>query len=423
MTGVGLRLYIILLALYEVADAQTYTVTIVSEPAGKPVDGHPNTFEYPILSSVILTCVVNASDNSHFKVSSFHWNTKGCYNNSGYHRGKPRCFPHDQKTQRVVGVDLTAKDAGTISCAATIKYRKHYSSSFTIRISGVTLTGGRESTGFDVVTEFNIIKDYSPINPKNNGLLFRCVSGLGPTSRNNSEFGELYFGRTIISSGECDGPAIQPRGATIGNYVGIINVFLCKEFTPSNEGVYNCTMKNSSMAKESVRVGVYFSNRIAPIVTTPSNVIIGTPGDPLNLTCISERSPPDTFTWMKDGIPILKNITTVSVAYTKTIAVFQSNYSIANFSTNDIGNYTCSITNPLGSASKEITVNPYFKNKKHSGNNLSTAETVAIGLGGVGITLLVILLLFIGRCVYRWRRGDYQNINNQQPVEVQDHHE
>jgi len=127
--------------------------------------------------------------------------------------------------------------------------------------AGITLTGGRESKGTNAVSHFNIIKDYSYITPNKTGLLFRCVSGLGPMHKNNSELGGLYVGSTEISSGGCDGPMIQPRGATIRHYVGIINIFLCRKLTPNNEGVYNCTMKNSSLAKESVRVGVYLPGR------------------------------------------------------------------------------------------------------------------------------------------------------------------
>ena len=123
------------------------------------------------------------------------------------------------------------------------------------------MTGGRESTGYDEVASFNVVKDYHHLIARKPGLLFRCVSGLGPTSKNNDELGEFYFGSTKIHSGECDGPVMQSRGATIGNYVGIINVFLCKEFSPGDEGIYKCTMNNGNMTGESVRVGVYLPNR------------------------------------------------------------------------------------------------------------------------------------------------------------------
>ena len=107
----------------------------------------------------------------------------------------------------------------------------------------------------------NVIEDYSSISPMSTGLLFRCVSGLGPTSNDNIELGGLRFGSTMIQDGECNGPVIQQRGATISNFVGVINVLLCTALTTNNEGVYTCMMRNSSMMDESVRVGVYLPSR------------------------------------------------------------------------------------------------------------------------------------------------------------------
>jgi len=128
--------------------------------------------------------------------------------------------------------------------------------------TGVILTGGRESTGDNDVIGINAIGDYSYIIAEKNSLLFRCVSGLVPASNDNIELGELFFGTRYIPDGECNGPHIQARGATISNYVGVINVFMCPgDLTLNFEGVYTCTMRNSSNVKESVRVGVYFPTR------------------------------------------------------------------------------------------------------------------------------------------------------------------
>jgi len=92
-----------------------------------------------------------------------------------------------------------------------------------------------------------------------------------------------------------------------------------------------------------------------PVVTTPFAVIKGEIGKPLNLTCISEGSPPDTFIWRKFNQQIQDKYN--EVTYTSSIAVFQSSYSITSFSTNDIGIYSCKVTNPIGNDSKYITVN------------------------------------------------------------------
>ena len=127
--------------------------------------------------------------------------------------------------------------------------------------TGIAIIGGPESTGSSDVSASNMIEDYSRIIPMGTGLLFRCISGLGPTSNDNTELGGLLFGSTMIQDGQCNGPVIQPRGATISSFIGVINVLLCSSLNTNNEGVYTCMMRNSSMMEESVRVGVYLSSR------------------------------------------------------------------------------------------------------------------------------------------------------------------
>ena len=77
-------------------------------------------------------------------------------------------------------------------------------------------------------------------------------------------------------------------------------------------------------------------------------------GSPLTLTCTSSGSPPDTFTWKKDGVPLTRSTSITTVNYTNTIAIFSTNYTISNFSTSDIGAYTCTVSNPIGSDSRII---------------------------------------------------------------------
>ena len=77
-------------------------------------------------------------------------------------------------------------------------------------------------------------------------------------------------------------------------------------------------------------------------------------GSPLILTCTSSGSPPDAFTWTKDGVSITHSTNITTVNYTNDIAMFSANYIISNFSTNDIGTYTCTVSNPIGSDNKTI---------------------------------------------------------------------
>ena len=112
-------------------------VVILRRPAGILVDESANTFDYPILGSINLTCIATSNDGSTFMVTNYKWNTAGCYTNPAYNSGNPTCFPHGRTTQCVTENELTAKDAGIFSCTVTIAGVEYTSNSLTIRISGI----------------------------------------------------------------------------------------------------------------------------------------------------------------------------------------------------------------------------------------------------------------------------------------------
>ena len=109
-----------------------YTVTIVSDPAGTPVSGSTSTFDYPILSNVTLTCMVDPSPPAG---ATYQWNTAGCFTNTRHNT--PTCFPVGQTTQNVTGYHLLAVDAGPIACTATIDGTNYASDVFILRVSGM----------------------------------------------------------------------------------------------------------------------------------------------------------------------------------------------------------------------------------------------------------------------------------------------
>ena len=80
-------------------------------------------------------------------------------------------------------------------------------------------------------------------------------------------------------------------------------------------------------------------------------------GSSITLICTSSGSPPDTFTWMKDGAPVTQSTDITTVTYTNTMAVFSSSYTISNVSISDNGTYTCTMTNPIGSDNYNFTIN------------------------------------------------------------------
>ena len=70
---------------------------------------------------------------------TYKWDTTGCYTHPDSNSGTPSCFPYDQDTQNVTDDDVTAEDAGTITCTVTISGADYTSEPFTLRISGEQL--------------------------------------------------------------------------------------------------------------------------------------------------------------------------------------------------------------------------------------------------------------------------------------------
>ena len=111
------------------------TVTIVTDPAGVPVDGQDNTFDYPILTNVTLMCLATAADGSPANVTSYYWNVISCYVDSGDY---PCFYSQGQTGQNITttGNNPLANDAGTVNCTATIDGTNYTSDPLTLRISG-----------------------------------------------------------------------------------------------------------------------------------------------------------------------------------------------------------------------------------------------------------------------------------------------
>ena len=246
---------------------------------------------------------------------------------------------------------------------------------FTVGVA-VTRPVSNNQLNFD-----NAIADYSFITAMSgtsiNAMIARCLTGLGPGStQNNGDLGGLYFNGSMIPNMAvefCGSTVIQVRPG--GTFAGITNIHQCRQFSIAVEGIYICTMRNSSMMNQSVRFGIYFSGRcelldlhlpsldhlsslytaapvIDPILPNTMTIYVG---ESLTLSCISRGSPPDTFTWRKDNGPVLQS-TTTPVTYNANSAVFRADFSIDSVTTNDSGTYTCTITNPIGMHNATITV-------------------------------------------------------------------
>ena len=91
------------------------------------------------MSSVTLTCNVTSNNGSTFTVTAYYWNTTGCYTHPNRNSGNQSCFPYGCHTQNVTDNDVTAEDAGTITCTVIINGVNYTSKPFTLRISGEQL--------------------------------------------------------------------------------------------------------------------------------------------------------------------------------------------------------------------------------------------------------------------------------------------
>ena len=140
---------------------------------------------------------------------------------------------------------------------------------------GVKLTGGTEGViamdqgdGTNGVVASNVLDDYTYIlldgSERDNHILFRCSTGLGPAGNDaNDVIGNLYYNNMLLPNGVCNG-FIQAEGARdVQRYPGTYNARVCDngKLTTSTEGVYTCTLTNSSMMDQSVRIGLYLSGR------------------------------------------------------------------------------------------------------------------------------------------------------------------
>ena len=114
------------------------------------------------------------------------------------------------------------------------------------------------------ITDYSFVIQPFTLDPFNGFL--RCVSGLGPSgSDSNAVLGGWYFNgipiHLRVDTNICENVVFEVHGAGGRNYPGVINLYLCGTITTTEEGIYSCIMMNSSMMNQTMRVGVYFSER------------------------------------------------------------------------------------------------------------------------------------------------------------------
>ena len=119
--------------------------------------------------------------------------------------------------------------------------------------------------GSNFPSSANVLGDYTYIlidgSEANDGILFRCSTGLGPSGGDSNDVvGDMYLNNMLLANQMCNGFVI-PQGPNVMRFPGTYQARICGTFTTSTEGIYTCTLTNSSMMDQSVSIGVYFSGR------------------------------------------------------------------------------------------------------------------------------------------------------------------
>ena len=138
---------------------------------------------------------------------------------------------------------------------------------------GVVLIGGPEGTiaggmgdGTNLPRTSNVLDDYTYIlidgSEFINTLLFRCSTGLGPSGTDtNDVIGDMYHNNMLLTDQVCNGFVIAQGTGNTFRLPGVYQARVCGTLTTSTEGVYTCTLTNSSMMNQSVSIGVYLNGR------------------------------------------------------------------------------------------------------------------------------------------------------------------
>ena len=120
------------------------------------------------------------------------------------------------------------------------------------------------------LTLADALTDYSYVNAGDGTFIARCLTGLGldvTSNGANGLLGGLYFNSTMIpysdETASCSSRSPTNRTLVIPGptTAGVINMYHCGVFSTSVEGIYTCTIMNSSMMDQSVTFGVYFNGR------------------------------------------------------------------------------------------------------------------------------------------------------------------
>ena len=129
----------------------------------------------------------------------------------------------------------------------------------------------------------------------------------------------------------------------------------------------------------------------------------------LALTCTSTDSLATTVTWTKDGDTLTVDGITYSMTQTVTdrrTSTYENVLNISSDATSIVGDYTCTVSNALGSDSMDFTVRGTYV-RTYVRTNMQCESLLCIyAIKRIAFTSLHIIgylyLYFINRCSYIW---------------------
>ncbi|XP_044134637.1 carcinoembryonic antigen-related cell adhesion molecule 2-like [Bufo gargarizans] len=183
-------------------------------------------------------------------------------------------------------------------------------------------------------------------------------------------------------------------------YSGRLNVtdngsLLISNSTKNDSGNYTVSASVPGQAESSVTfpVKIYDPVTNASVWQSPDAVDEGTPA--VNLTC-SAASGAVTYTWTRDGQPLLANGSYVTSDGGKTLQISRPNRSYS-------GSYSCNVSNPVDWKSATRMLNVSYSDAAQS---LSGGAIAGIVIGSVfGALLLITLIVLVIFCIRKRRKG------------------
>ena len=143
-----------------------------------------------------------------------------------------------------------------------------YTSSLGVALTGGTVgtTAGGMGDGSNFPRAANVLDNYTYIlldgSETNHAILFRCATGLGPYGTDSNDvIGDMYHNNVLLTDQVCNGFVIAQGVGNVARFPGVYQARMCGTLTTSTEGVYTCTLTNSSMMDQSVSIGAYLSTR------------------------------------------------------------------------------------------------------------------------------------------------------------------